>query len=719
MTAATRARSVTGRLGHAMDLPVLPPVEALGGSTVRLFLTSATLLFVELLLIRWIPANVTYVGFFRNFLLMASFLGIGAGILYGRDPKAAKLSLFPLLLFAIVGLTTSTSIDLQLRSSDEIFFGLDGNTAADTNFIVLPIFVMLTTITMAALARPLGPLLTSASPLRVYAVDIIGSMTGVAMFTLLSAAQTTPTVWFLVLAVLLGLSRLGSGVNTGALVNGALIAGTIFVSLGSAGATTSWSPYYRITEHNDSPPSISVNGIPHQSMWSMDDPRIDPFYDQVYQWFPGRTFDKVLIVGAGSGNDTAMALRRGAGSIDAVEIDPRIQQIGIERHPNRPYADPRVHAIINDGRAFLRSSTAKYDLVVFALPDSLTLVSTSANLRLESFLFTTEAFASVRDHLAPDGVFVMYNYYRQPWLVDKLDEMLATSFGYQPLLRTYNLSIGNGATLAAGPLVAALNGAPPPGDRVDPLPSDETLRPATDDWPFLYLKAESLPSHYLVALSVILIWAALVVFRGAARAQIPLRRFSPHFFVLGIAFLLLETRSLVTFSLLFGSTWLVNALVFFAILASVLLAIGISARIRLGRPRILYGALLVAIAIAWLLPPGNLLIEPAWLRYLVAATVAFAPVFLGNLVFSFSFRDTASADMAFASNLLGAMVGGAVEYLALISGYQALLVVLGGLYVLAWVLATRVRLLADRDLAPASEAGPAMPPVPATEPVAG
>src|SRR5438309_104495 len=151
MTAATRsapsARTALARLSRSMDLPVLPPVAALGGPTIRLFLTSATLLFVELLLIRWIPANVTYVGFFRNFLLMASFLGIGAGILYGRDPKAAKLSLFPILLFAIVGLTTSTSIDLQLRSSDEIFFGLgDSNTAADTNFIVLPIFVMLTTI---------------------------------------------------------------------------------------------------------------------------------------------------------------------------------------------------------------------------------------------------------------------------------------------------------------------------------------------------------------------------------------------------------------------------------------------------------------------------------------------------------------------------------------------------------------------------------------------
>jgi hypothetical protein len=99
------------------------------------------------------------------------------------------------------------------------------------------------------------------------------------------------------------------------------------------------------------------------------------------------------------------------------------------------------------------------------------------------------------------------------------------------------------------------------------------------------------------------------------------------------------------------------------------------------------------------LPPESLLIDPPWLRYLLAGVVAFAPVFLANLVFTYSFRDTKTADMAFASNLLGAMVGGALEYLALITGYRALLLVVAGLYLLAWLFATRWRRLADRDLA--------------------
>src|SRR5258705_13246010 len=68
----------------------------------RLFLTSGTLLFVELLLIRWIPANVVYVGFFNNFLLLASFLGIGIGILLGRRVATSAAVWFAPLAVGLV-----------------------------------------------------------------------------------------------------------------------------------------------------------------------------------------------------------------------------------------------------------------------------------------------------------------------------------------------------------------------------------------------------------------------------------------------------------------------------------------------------------------------------------------------------------------------------------------------------------------------------------------
>jgi hypothetical protein len=83
---------------------------------------------------------------------------------------------------------------------------------------------------------------------------------------------------------------------------------------------------------------------------------------------------------------------------------PRILQIGMEQNPDRPYADKRIVTITRmTARAFLESTDRKYDLVLFALPDSLTLVSGASQIRLESFLFTQEALASVRKHLKPHG----------------------------------------------------------------------------------------------------------------------------------------------------------------------------------------------------------------------------------------------------------------------------------------------------------------------------
>src|SRR6476659_11104941 len=110
-----------------------PAVPIMAGNRVRLFLTSFTLLFVELILIRWIPALVTYVGFFSNFVLMASFLGIGLGILLGRRMTGLPASPFPFLLLATVWLVTTAQLNVQVRSGGEIFFGIAESHSADTN----------------------------------------------------------------------------------------------------------------------------------------------------------------------------------------------------------------------------------------------------------------------------------------------------------------------------------------------------------------------------------------------------------------------------------------------------------------------------------------------------------------------------------------------------------------------------------------------------------
>ena len=696
---------------------IRPPVRVLATAEFRLVLTSATILFVELLLIRWIPANVKYVGFFSNFVLMASFLGIGLGIILGRRIPRPFLSPFSPLLLATALLVTAAQLNVRvIDGPNELFFGFQHSTSADVNYLVLPLVIVLVTGLLASLALPLGPLLKSMPPLRAYALDIAGSMLGIAGFAAISFLGWPPTVWFSVLAVLLMLQALGTGITAWSAVGGVAMLLVVATSLFAVGADKDvWSPYYRITgwdrdgrqislhpEDGDTPWFLSVDGIPHQAMVASDEAAQSDLHRQVYEWFPDRTFEETLIVGAGTGTDTSLALAKGAGHVAAVEIDPQLARIGQQFHPEHVYADPRVTLTVNDGRAFLRSTDQQYDLIVFALTDSLTLVSSTGSLRLESFIFTEQAIAAARDHLAPGGVFVMYNIYREPWLVTKLGQTMEDVFGHTPLVR--DVAPGT-AVLAAGPAVSALGGGAPPGSSVDPMPEvgAPVPQPATDDWPFPYLRTPAVATYYLLALGFLLAFAIAGVLLAARATSTPVRRFSPHFFVLGIAFLLLETKSLVSFSLLFGTTWLVNAMSFFAILASVLLAIAVNARLRPSSPIPFYLGLGIALGVAYLVPPDSLLLEPPELRYAVAAAVAFAPIFFANLVFTYSFRETGAADMAFASNLLGAMVGGALEYLALLGGFRSLLLVVAVLYVLAFLLAKRWRLLSDRDLVRTSE----------------
>jgi SAM-dependent methyltransferase len=477
------------------------------------------------------------------------------------------------------------------------------------------------------------------------------------------------------------------------------MAGVLFLGVIDVRQGDRWSSYYRVSlDASGDVTHVFVNGVPFQSLWPADSQAKEPVYEQLYKWFPGKIFDRVLIVGAGTGTDTAVALRNGVGHVEAIEIDPLMLELGADRHPNRPYDDARVRQIVNDGRAYLRTTDQTYDLIVFAQTDSLTLVGTTANLRLESFLFTQQAFESARDHLAPGGTFVMYNWYREPWLVQRYESMLSRAFGSPPIVRSYPRYGVNMAILANGPAIVALHGAAPPGDQIDPIDLSAAPVPATDDWPFPYLRTPSVPLRYLAALATMLLFAMVAIGLCVKATRGTVRGFSPHFFVLGTAFLLLETRSLVTFGLLFGTTWVVNALVFFAILASVLAAIGLNARFRFRDPRPLYGALLISLVVGYVLAPSSLLFEPAWLRYAVAAVLTFSPVFFANLVFTRSFADTLTADMAFASNLLGAMFGGILEWSALVIGYQGLLPVVAVCYLTAYLLASRWRVLADRQL---------------------
>jgi hypothetical protein len=367
--------------------------------------------------------------------------------------------------------------------------------------------------------------------------------------------------------------------------------------------------------------------------------------------------------------------------VDAVEIDPTLYELGQELNPDRAYQDPRVTAFIDDGRAFLERTRSRYDLILFAMPDSITLVAGQSSLRLESYLFTIEAIRLARDHLRPGGAFAMYNYYRQSWLIDRLAETLAEAFGRPPCFD----EVGKAGHLAA--LTVSLDPRSLACGTVWSPRTEAPPAPSTDDHPFVYLLHASVPGFYLLTILLILL-ASILGVRGAGG---PLRRASAYvdLFFMGAAFLLLETKNVVQFALLFGTTWVVNALVFAGILVAVLAAVELARHVRFRRPSRLYAALLASLVIAWLIPAHVLLRLSFVPRFGAAVLVAFAPIFLANLVFAERFRDVGESGTAFAANLLGAMVGGLIEYTSLIIGFRMLLVVVAALYALAFLTARR------------------------------
>src|SRR5581483_11249401 len=106
--------------------------------------------------------------------------------------------------------------------------------------------------------------------------------------------------------------------------------------------------------------------------------------------------------------------------------------IGKAFHEGAPYSDPRVHVVLDDGRAFLQRSHEQYDLVIFALTDSLVKVSDRAELRLENFLYTENSVARAYRLLSPHGDMLFYNFYRYAFVLQKLQQMARDVSGRWP-----------------------------------------------------------------------------------------------------------------------------------------------------------------------------------------------------------------------------------------------------------------------------------------------
>jgi hypothetical protein len=646
------------------------PSAAAADAAVRLVALSSLMLFVELGLIRWSGSYVVYLSFFTNFVLLASFLGVGVGFLRSRNDRDL-FAWAPIALAATVVFLALFPVEGGRIAGELRFVGGFGWPALPKWLSLGAVFVLAFAV-MATIAEGVGRTFARFAPLEAYRWDILGSIAGIVGFSALAFLHASPLVWGVFsVAVLAWTLRPVRPWQVAA-----LLATLAVLAVLSFAPNTHWSPYYRVTTSDpaeDGSVAISVNGRPHQRIMPLATmEETQTFRFEPYQHVPENPLDDVLIVGAGSGNDVAIALAQGAGHVDAVEIDPLLYELGGERHPDRPYDDPRVDVHIEDGRSFLHDTDRRYDLVLYAIPDSLTVLAGQSSLRLESYLLTEEAMREVRDHLTPHGAISMYHYYL-PSVVDRYASALDRVFGHPPCL---DLAPGAGArprtvltaSVDEGDLACAERWSEP----------DRLIDPVTDDHPFPYLVGSGIPVFYQVTMLLIVVGSALAVRVVAG----PFRGMAPYLdlWFMGAAFLLLETSNVVRFALLFGTTWLVNALVFAGILVSVSVAIEISRRVRFARGWVLFAPLFFSIAVAWAIPPESLLGLAFVPRFLAAVALGFAPVFVANLIFAERFRDVGASTVAFGTNLLGAIVGGVLEYVALLTGYRALLLLVALLY---------------------------------------
>ena len=638
------------------------------------------------------PAQIRLLAFFSNFILLASFLGIGLGCLLAES-RRRLFGWFPLVLAGIVIGVYRLRLEITVSTPGSIYFssGTSEHVMPIESTLMLPVIFLVVVALFTALAQRMGREMAALPPLRGYTVNVAGSLAGVVAFALMSWLQLPPAVWFgLAGAVAMPLIiQIGPG---DAAPRPLAMASQVALLIGAVATThvmargTIWSPYYKIGVSQQGPDTVvEVNDIFHQSMAPVD--HKEYFYQWPYTVF-GDTFEDVLILGAGSGTDVAAALKHGAKRVDAVEIDPAILRLGRERHPDRPYDDPRVHAVADDARHFLRTTDRQYDLVVFALVDSLTLQSGFSGVRLESYMFTLESFRAVRERLKPNGVVAIYNYFRERWLVDRLANTAADAFGSEPRVHVHQ-DRSYLAVMLAGPRLATLTREPVVPERVTAFgqshePSharqhrrDRAIEPAADDWPFLYLQDRHIPRHYLITVGLILLVSVGLV-GPSVRRQVDAQGW--HFFLLGMGFMLLETKSITQFALLWGSTWVVASLAIASVLVMALAANFVVSTGRTIRPWPVCAALVALLALNYFLPVGRLAFDSRIVESIVYALLVFSPIFCAGLLFGRSIARSASLPRDYGMNLLGAMAGGCTEYVALITGFQMLIPIVALVY---------------------------------------
>ena len=741
----------------------LPPGNppSTSGAAAELGAVSFLILFLELACIRWFPAHVLFLTFFTNMVLLACFVGMSVGCLAAR--RKANLIYWTPVLLGLAMLAAhliehekgkiEKLVSVANQASPQlVFFGTEYVTPDPTKFFI-PVevlggfFFLIVALVLVGPGQELGRAFQQIpGRVQAYSLNILGSLAGIALFAACSWMELPPTFWFPPIIAGLAffiLKRTAARPPVVRLALRIVLILPLFIIASLAARTSGalqigdadvgehlWSPYYRI-DFNRLRRSITVNQITHQDMVSRNNQALPshayPLPHLLNRDSGGAPFQNVLIIGAGSGNDVSRALQWGAQHVDAVEIDPVIFRLGKVYHYDGPYYDPRVNGVVDDGRNFLRSTTRKYDLIIYALVDSLVLHSGYSNIRLESYLFTRQAFADVHRCLKPDGMFVVYNYFRQGWIVARIFRGMQDTFGSDPLVLTLPprpviepLSAGGFTMFLAGSTSRvreafarqpeywlrdgrAPDTATPNGFEQHPAPEVQSqwkrfilaqvnvpagTRMATDDWPFLYLRQPMIPLHALRGMAIMGILAFLLIIlftpkNGAAPGGPAL---TARMFFLGAGFLLVETKAVVHMALLFGSTWMVNSVVFFAVLVMILGANLFVLKFRPASLRPYYTGLFVTLGLNILIPLDFFLGMNRIPQVAGSCLLVFAPILFAGVIFAVSFAQSTQPDRHFGANTAGAMLGGLAENASMLLGFRYLMLVAILFYALSAVL---------------------------------
>ena len=690
-------------------------VNDLGGfSYWSLILFSVAGMFFEMMMIRWVSSEIRIFAYFKNFVLVACFFGFGLGCYFSKR-RVNLIALFlPLLLMCLLIevpwaplRTLITILPGLLGSSAEVhIWGVPSmptnwGTTISAILITVPIFGLLV-FCFVPFGQLVGWMLENAGEgIRAYSANVIAGLAGIALFTGLCFANTPPVVWLIVFAALMvaGLWKIPR-LRWATLALSAVCV-TFLAIPPREQSTTYWSPYQKLSlrpiyDAGDIISyEVSTNDTWYQRIVNLSPDflkrRPDLLNGQPVEWDPynlpyrfSPAPKSVLVLGAGTGNDVAAALRNGAQQVTAVEIDPLILRLGRSLHFEKPYDSPRVTAITDDARSYIQNSHEQFNLIVFSLLDSHTTSSNFSNIRIDNYVYTIEAMAAAKKLLLPDGLFVVKFQVDNPWIGGRLQGLLTIVFNQTPLQIQSASQYGTPGRFFLVGSQQKLNDALHDNSIAEYVHNNKGFdvskaRLTTDDWPYFYQHEPGIP------LSVILISVLIVLmaFWFVSRTGEGSLRIHWHFFFLGAGFLLLEVQIISKIALLFGTTWVVNSIVVAALLLLIVAGNATVSSIPLISRWFAYTGILIAAAVGYLVPMQSLLFPNPWVKGLAALAVLCLPVYFAGVVFARSFAEVSFNSEALGSNLLGAVVGGVLESVSFWTGLRALLLVSVLLYALS------------------------------------